>query len=99
MAGKVANTRRTGYTFDGSDSTHQRRSAGTPAERLVEGGAAQLQLLQVAVRDPNVGRQGETFVQVLQSTCKRINSQHPVLEQQCCKTLNIRVNVDLKGTE
>lgn len=45
--------------------THQRGSAGASAQRQVEGRAAQLQLLQVAVRYPDVGRQRQTLVQVL----------------------------------
>lgn len=45
--------------------TDQRGSAGAPAERLVEGGAAELQLLQVAVGNPDIGRQGQALVDVL----------------------------------
>lgn len=52
----------------GRGRTDQRGSAGAPAERLVEGRAAELQLLQVTVGDPDVGGQGQTLVQVLEHT-------------------------------
>lgn len=48
--------------------TDQRGSARTSAERLVEGWAAKLQLLQVAVRDSDVSRQRQALVEVLKHT-------------------------------
>jgi len=48
--------------------TDQRGSAGAPAERLVEGRAAELQLLQVTVGDSDISRQGQALVEVLKHT-------------------------------
>lgn len=45
--------------------THQRSSARPSAEGLVERWAAQLQLFQVTVRNPDISRQRQTFIQVL----------------------------------
>lgn len=52
--------------------TDQRGSAGAPAERLVEGRAAELQLFQVAVGNSDIGRQGQALVQVLEGTVKMV---------------------------
>lgn len=45
--------------------TDQRGAAGASAQRLVKGRAAELQLLQVTVWDPDVSRQWQALVQVL----------------------------------
>lgn len=50
--------------------TDQRGSAGASAEWLVEGGAAELQLLQVTVRNSDISRQGQALVEVLNHTWK-----------------------------
>lgn len=52
--------------------TDQRGPAGAPAERLVEGRAAELQLFQVAVGNSDIGRQGQALVQVLEGTGKQV---------------------------
>lgn len=62
-------------------ATDQRGAAGAAAQRLVEGRAAELQLLQVAVWDADVSRQRQTLVQVLKAhgvkcLCLNINSFH-----------------------
>lgn len=48
--------------------TDQRSSAGASAERLVEGWAAELQLLEVTIRNSDVSRQRQTLVEVLKCT-------------------------------
>lgn len=56
------------YAFNHSLShkhTYQWGPAWESAEGLVEGRAAQLQLLQVTIRDTDVSRQRQTLVQVL----------------------------------
>lgn len=45
--------------------TYQGSPPGPAAHGLVEGGAADLQLLQVAIRYPDVRRQGQPLIQVL----------------------------------
>lgn len=52
----------------GHADTDQRCPAGASAERLVKGRAAELQLLQVAVGNPDVSRQRQALVQVLKPT-------------------------------
>ena len=52
--------------------TDQRGSAGAPAERLIKGRAAELQLFQVTVRNSDIGRQGQALVQVLEATLKLV---------------------------
>ena len=49
-------------------ATDQRGSAGASAEWLVEGRAAQLQLLQITVGDSDVSRQRQALVEVLKHT-------------------------------
>lgn len=48
--------------------TYQGCSTRTPAHGLIKGGAVDLQLLQVPIRYPDVSRQGQTLVQILQQT-------------------------------
>lgn len=76
--------------FPPSLPPHQRCSAGATAQRLVEGRAAQLQLLQVTVRYPDVGRQRQTLVQVLcmhkyRNTMKKKRKNRDA--RRCCKSL------------
>lgn len=47
------------YTYEGG-------STRTPTHGLVKGRAVNLQLLQVAIGDPDVSRQGQALVQILQ---------------------------------
>lgn len=84
----------------GHADTDQRCPAGASAERLVKGRAAELQLLQVAVGNPDVSRQRQALVQVLKPTQQggkfKTFSAEAVHDLMCHKWMLLRRAVPVK---